>query len=110
MIEAFTEFIDGSDTEVDDGVDIDFLPGSIEAKKAWLEIETEAHSPESIERARSMGYEDADGWYKDGPLRKGAHAGDSDYEFMVDKLVYHHGYSPGVAAKIAGKVRWSIGG
>jgi hypothetical protein len=101
---------DSNQDGVVDGKDIPFPPGSLEAKKAWLQIEAEAKSPESVAYAKSRGYEDAHGWYRDGPLRKGSHAGDSDYELLVDRLVFHDGHDPGAAVKIAGRVKYNLYG
>lgn len=44
------------------------------------------------------------GAYKDSPLVPGAHSGDGDYEFLVDKLILQ-GATPDIANLIAGKVK-----
>jgi L-rhamnose isomerase len=86
--------------------DIPFEPGSLEAQKAWIKIEAIAHSPASISKAKALGYEDARGWYGDGPLVPGAGPGHRDYQFLIDKLVYKYGYDPAIAQKVAGKAKW----
>lgn len=91
------------------GPDIPFEPGSVEAKKAWMRVEAEAHSSENVQKCRALGYEEGRGMYEGKPLRPGANMGDGDHQMLVDKLVYYNGYSPGIASKIAGKIRWSIG-
>jgi hypothetical protein len=84
---------------------IDFEPGSLEAKQAWTEIESSAFSNAAKKHAASEGYEDADGWYADKPLRKGPHAGDGDFQLVRDRLVWYKGMTPEVATKIAAKIK-----
>lgn len=100
---------DPTDTNKDgniDSLDIPFEPGSLEAKKAWQQIEAIAHSPENIAKAKSLGYENARGWYAGGPLVPGAGSGHKDYQLLVDKLHFFNGYDIPTAEKIAAKARW----
>lgn len=85
-------------------------PGSVEAKKAWAAIDAKAHSPESIMKAKSMGWYKATGLYQGKPLVKGPGEGHGDYNFLVDKLIYDRGYSPEIANKIAAKIKQNLGG
>jgi hypothetical protein len=93
-----------------DGADIPFEPGSAKAKLAWKKIEAEALSPENAMKAKELsGLENARGMYKGKVLCPGVGKGQSDFEFLVDKLHYYNGHSASTASKIAGSVRWSKG-
>lgn len=99
---------DNPDADDDGYLDLPFEPGSPEAKEAWHQIDQEAHSTENIQEARDMGYNNATGMYKGKPLVPGPGANQSDYQFLVDKLIWYDGYSPYTAQKIAGKVMWKL--
>ena len=105
LVEFFTgEFHDSNNNGHFDGGDIQVEPGSVEAKKVWKQISIEAHSPENISKAKQL-HPNATGLYMGKPLVPGvAGPGQADFQFMVDKLIYHDGYSPEVANKIAGKI------
>ena len=79
--------------------------GSPEAKKLWAEIDAAVHSPEALQKAKAAGYPDATGWYKGGPLRPGANPGDTDFNYLVDKLHIHEGYSMDTSSKVASSIR-----
>jgi hypothetical protein len=86
------------------GADIPFVPGSIEAKKAWAQIDAQAHSPEAVAKAKAMGFANAKGLYMGKPMIPGeAGEGQSDLKFWKDKLVYHNGLDPQVANKLIDK-------
>ena len=82
---------------------VHIVPGSVEAKKLWVQIDAQAHSPEAVKAAKTLNPK-AEGMYLVKPLVPGeAGAGQGDFKFMVDKLVYHDGHSVSVAKRIAGK-------
>jgi hypothetical protein len=113
MIEALIDLGPGwtpEDTDKDGeitGADIPFPPGSIEAKKAWMQIENLAHSPANVAKCKTLGYEDGRGMYAGRPLVPGAGPGQGDFQFLVDKLIWYNGEAPEVATKIAAKARWN---
>ena len=87
--------------------DIPFEPGTLAAKKAFLNIKAIAHSPESIAKAKALGYEDARGWYNNGPLiPNSAGPNEQDFTILKDKLVWYYGYAPETIAKILGKTAY----
>ena len=90
-----------------DGGDIPFPPGSLEAKKAWAQIDADAHSPANVAKAKQL-HPDAIGMYKGKALVPGPGENQGDYDFLVDKLVYSKGFSPEVASKIAGSVKFKL--
>ena len=77
-------YVDGADLKI-----AGYSPGSLGAKKAWLMVEAKAMQ---------------DGSYQGHPLRPGVHAGDGDFQFLVDKLVWYNGTSYPSAVKIAAKI------
>lgn len=97
---------DSNGDGVIDGNDIPFEPGSIEAKKAWMKIEAEAHSSENISKSKALGYENGRGMYKGKPLVPGSGPGQGDFDLLRDRLIWRQGYAPEVATKIAAKAKW----
>lgn len=90
------------------GDDIPYKPGSIQAKIAWKKIEALAHSPENIQKAKSLGYENARGWYAGGPLvPNSAGPGETDFQLLKDRLTWYNGYEPEVSTKIAAKAKFA---
>jgi len=71
-----------------------------------MKVEAEAHSAENIQRAKALGYEDGRGMYQGKPLVPGSGAGQGDFSLLKDRLIWHQGYSPEVATKIAAKAKW----
>ena len=116
MLEGLTEFFrdtpDWQPTDIDGdseitGDDIPYEPGSIEAKTAWKKIEAIAHSPENIQKAKSLGYENARGWYAGGPLVPNSFGpGETDFQLLKDRLTWYNGYEPEVATRIAAKAKF----
>ena len=92
------------------GADIPFEPGSLEAKKAWMQVEAQAHSPTNVAKCKALGYEDGRGMYEGRPLVPGSGPGQGDFKLLQDRLVYHQGYDPEVASQIAAKARWMTEG
>lgn len=101
MLDIFSLFDDSHSEAI---ITHTVIPGSIKAKKLWLQIEDQATSHEAILKAKKAGYDQAYGWYKGAPLIKGVHAGDHDFLFLKDKLMTYNGYSEEIANKIAGKI------
>lgn len=85
------------------GADIPFAPGSIEAKKAWAQIDAQAHSPEAIAKAKAMGFAKATGMYMGKVMVPGPGENQGDVAFWKDKLIYHNGLDPQVANKLIDK-------
>ncbi len=84
--------------------------GSPEAKAIWGKIEAAAHSPEALQKAKAAGFATATGWYKGGPLRPGVNPGDTDFNYLVDKLHICDGYSLDTSVKVASSIRTRIYG
>jgi hypothetical protein len=76
--------VDGQDLKL-----AGYAPGSLGAKKAWFILEAKAVKA---------------GYYQGHPLQPGFHPGDGDFQFLVDKLIWHNGLSYPSAVKIAAKI------
>lgn len=82
--------IDGQDLQA-----MGLQPGSVKAKVAWEIIEAKALASKS---------------YAGKPLQPGPHAGDGDFSFLVDRLVWHRGLPRENAIKIAASVNQNLSG
>lgn len=96
-----------SDGQID-ALDIKYPPGSPEAKAAWQAIDAQAHSEESIQQAKSLGYPNATGMYMGKVLVPGVGPDQGDFQLLEHKLVYSDGFDPLVAKKIAAGVKYKI--
>jgi hypothetical protein len=81
--------------------DVPFPPGSLEAKKAWAQIDAQPHSPEMVAKAKKLGFEKATGMYMGKPLVPGPEGNDVD--FWKDRLIVKNGLDPQVAQKLVDK-------
>lgn len=103
---------DNNNDGVVDEQDMPFEPGSLDAKKQWALIDSEAHSAEAIAKAKKAGYENASGWYNGKPLSTEFTGPKyNTYQYAVNKLHYFDGLDWPVAQKIAQRatsdMQWS---